>query len=163
MGCGCNPLGGGGSASAGAANVDIFNDATVVPSDAEPSTDGPDHLASAVAGAPVYPPGALMIVTGFCVSTSDGTPGLVRAGFSIQYSFDSGATWLNTNGAGAAVYTAIDDVTPAFNLAMPGAAIDVSAQAQVRFRLMLFNGVTAAAPAHFTFLRASWVYSGVNA
>lgn len=163
-GCCCNPTQPSSSAAGGVANVDFLADAGPIdPSNTVPSGAGPNHLASAVAGAAAFPAGSLMLVTGFAVSSGAVTGGLVRAGFNAQYSFDGGTTWLDAPGAGTAVYTAIDDTQPAFNMAMAAAPIDVSGQTQVMFRLNCFNGVTAVSQAVFNFSRVLWVYSNRNA
>jgi len=164
MGCGCNPLQPSGASAGGVANVDTLVDAgPLAPSSAGPSGNGANHLASAVAGAGTFPTGALMLVTGFAVSTGDAGGGLVRAGFNAEYSFDAGATWSPAPGAGTAVYTAIDDTEPAFNMAMAAQPIDVSGQTQVMFRLQCNNGVGATSPAVFNFSRVLWIYSGKTA
>lgn len=158
-GCGCNPTSAG-SSSGGVANVDFLADAgPIAPSNIVPSGAGPNHLASAVAGAGTFPAGSLALVTGFAVSSGAVTGGLVRAGFNAQYSFDGGGTWLDAPGAGTAVYTAIDDTQPAFNMAMAAAPIDLSGQTQVMFRLNCNNGVGATSDAVFNFSRVLWVYS----
>jgi hypothetical protein len=164
MGCSCNPTRGTSSSSSSASNVDQLVDAgPIAPSSSGASGAGPDHLASAIAGASAYPAGSLFVVTGFAVSTGAIGGGLVRAGFNAQYSFDSGGTWHDAAGAGTAVYTAIDDTNPAYNMAMAATPIDVSGQASVMFRLNCFNGVGAASAATFNFTRVAWVYSPVNA